>query len=454
MKKTRLHPYPIIGLEIHVELKTQNKMFCQCPADYFGKPPNSQTCPVCLGLPGALPVPNKTAIDWTIKIARALNCSIARETKFDRKHYFYPDLPKGFQISQYDQPIGENGHLTIMTESGEEKTFRFHRIHLEEDTAKSSHSADGTRIDANRSGVPLVEIVTEADFHDASDVKIFLEELQTIIRYLDVANADMEKGDMRLEPNISIVLLEDDEVWDGTFPPYKVEVKNINSFRYAKQAVEFEVRRQHDLLKKYETPQQETRGYNEKKGTTVSQRVKEEAADYRYFPEPDIPPIELEPSYVELITSDIPELPAARSKRYTEQLGIKPADAIILTRDRDRAETFEQALAMLEKELTTMKKSDRAQKLAGMLVNKKIDGTLTPHEIAKQAAEKLAPKKTDLSALAPVLEAVIAEHPSVVTDYQSGKENAIMFLVGQVMRQMKGQADAMVVKEELVKKIK
>lgn len=444
--------YPIIGLEIHVELKTQKKMFCHCDADYFGKEPNTQVCPVCLGLPGAMPVPNKTAIEWTVKIAQALNCTIAQETKFDRKHYFYPDLPKGFQISQYDQPIGSNGHLTLINEDGSEKTFRFRRIHLEEDTAKSMHQASDTLVDFNRSSVPLVEIVTEADFHDPVDVKAFLEELQTIIRYLDVANADMEKGDMRLEPNISILMMNESDEWDGaTFPPYKVEVKNINSFRYAKQAVEYELERQKTLLEKGETPTQETRGYQEKKGITVSQRTKEEAADYRYFPEPDIPPITIDNDYLALLTSDIPELPAARLRRFQEALGLRYADAFILTRSRDLSDKYEQVLQMLSKLAPDLKEKKRAAKLANLIINKKIDATASVPQLAQKAAEQMQAKQTDMAKLSQVMSEVVEQNQSVADEYRSGKEKAIMYLVGQVMRQMKGQADATLVTEELKK---
>ncbi len=233
---------PVIGLEIHVELKTKSKMFCQCDADYFGKAPNSNTCPVCLGMPGALPVPNQKAIEWTVLIGQALNCHINTVSKFDRKHYFYPDLPKGYQISQYDEPFAVKGHLDLKTKDGI-KSFGITRVHLEEDTGKLMHSGNDTLIDFNRSSVPLVEIVTEPDFDNAEDVKQFLEELHTIITYLDVSDADMEKGSMRLEPNISVRLAGEKEL-----PKYKVEVKNINSFNFVKRAIEFEVKRHTELL--------------------------------------------------------------------------------------------------------------------------------------------------------------------------------------------------------------
>ena len=245
---------PIIGLEIHVELKTKSKMFCQCNADYFGKAPNSNVCPVCMGMPGALPVPNRQAVEWTIKIGQALNCTINRISKFDRKHYFYPDLPKGYQISQYDEPLCVKGSLEIVTKDGIKKKFGITRVHLEEDTGKLTHTGSDTLIDFNRSSVPLVEIVTEPDFDNPEDVKMFLEELHTIIRYLDVSDADMEKGTMRLEPNISVR-----KPGQTGFPPYKVEVKNINSFNFVKRAVEYELERQQEILEQGEIDRKSTR---------------------------------------------------------------------------------------------------------------------------------------------------------------------------------------------------
>ena len=330
---------PVIGLEIHVELKTLSKMFCQCSGDYFGKSPNSQVCPVCLGLPGALPVPNKKAVEWTILLGKALNCQINSLSKFDRKHYFYPDLPKGYQISQYDEPLAKQGKFS------KKKAVRINRVHLEEDTGKLIHQGNDTLIDFNRSGVPLVEIVTEPDFDNVDDVIRFLQELQVIIRYLDVSDADMEKGTMRLEPNISIKHLACNIKQDNKLPNYKVEIKNINSFRFVKQAIEYEIKRQTALLENNKTPKQETRGFDEKMQITFPQRSKEEAHDYRYFPEPDIPPLHFSDEYLNKIFKEIPELPAEKVKRYIKQYQLKEEDAFRITRNNKLAQFYEKAMS-------------------------------------------------------------------------------------------------------------
>src|SRR3989344_8643650 len=334
---------PIIGLEIHVELKTRAKMFCGCANNPFIDTPNVNICEVCLAHPGTLPVPNKEAIIWTVKIAKALGCQINKNSKFDRKHYFYPDLPKGYQISQYDEPVGEHGkiELTFNTEKNHRgiAPIGVTRVHLEEDTAKLNHAASGnTLVDFNRAGVPLVEIVSDPDIQSSTEAKAYCQELQLIFCYLGASDADMEKGQMRCEANVS--LQEEGKFTNdgGVIKPApgatlnpKVEVKNINSFRAVEKAIEFEIKRQTELLPKGETWRQETRGWDEPKGATVHQRYKETAADYRYFPEPDIPPFRP----LELAgRSSVPEMPIARRTRFNQEYGFSLADAYTLTADK------------------------------------------------------------------------------------------------------------------------
>ena len=452
---------PIIGLEIHFELKTQTGMFCQCKVNQFDAPPNTHVCPVCLGLPGSLPVPNKKAIEWAIKIGQALNCTINKHTKFDRKHYSYPDLPKGYQISQYDEPIAVKGKLSVpvlqFPNSKSQisniqypltKEFRIHSVHLEEDTGKLVHKGGDTLVDFNRSGTPLVEIVTEADFRSSDDVKMFLEELHTIIRYIDVSDADMEKGTMRMEPNISVRI--DDgrlKMEDRKLPNYKVEVKNINSFNFVKRAIDYEVKRHIELLEQGKTPIQETRGWDSDHSRTYSQRTKEEAHDYRYFPEPDIPPFEFTDGYIESIKKTLPELPKEKLFRFIDKSKIKPLDAFTLTRERKTADYFEEIISKFQI-------PNIAQSIANLIINKKISTSIPANEFVIKAEELLSPKQTDTKLLDEIAIKVIATNPKSVTDYKSGKQNAIMYLVGQVMREMKGKADANTVISKLKELLK
>ncbi|MFZ2202411.1 MAG: Asp-tRNA(Asn)/Glu-tRNA(Gln) amidotransferase subunit GatB [Microgenomates group bacterium] len=424
---------PIIGLEVHVELTTKSKMFCACPADHFSKKPNSQTCPVCLGLPGALPVPNQQAIEDTLKIGLALNCQINENTHFDRKQYFYPDLPKGYQISQYDQPLCRDGYLTL--DSG--KKIRLLRVHLEEDTGKLQHTVlDGQKvslIDFNRSGVPLVEIVSEPDIASSTEAKEYLKKIHAIVRQLGVTTADMEKGQMRLEPTVNLNI-------DGHFTPL-VELKNINSFNFAVAALEYEINRQLGEWQKTGVEKTKsnktTRGYDSVKKITFPQREKEEAKDYRYFPEPDIPPLVISPSLVEEIRKNLPQLPEAIISELIAS-GVKPADAKILSKDKT-------ALTALEVN------SDLDQgKLANFIVNKKID---LSGDIKSQFAKLTQAGETDTAKLIPIIDQVLQENPKVIEEYKKGKTTVLGFLIGQVIRAAK-DADAKTVSTLLVEKLK
>ncbi|PIR58459.1 MAG: Asp-tRNA(Asn)/Glu-tRNA(Gln) amidotransferase GatCAB subunit B, partial [Parcubacteria group bacterium CG10_big_fil_rev_8_21_14_0_10_35_15] len=363
---------PIIGLEIHIELATKSKMFCGCDAFHFNVEPNTHCCPVCLALPGALPVPNKKAIDWTIMLGLALGCNIPEESKFDRKNYFYPDLPKGYQISQYDQPLCSQGKMILK----DNKEIRIRRVHLEEDTAKLIHNQEATLIDFNRSGVPLLEVVTEPDFENVSQVDEFLKKLQLIVRYLGISAADMEKGSMRLEPNISVRTCDvqrTSHVQDE-LPSYKVEVKNINSFRFVRKAIAYEVSRQRQILEKGGTPSQQTMGWDEAKSITILQRNKEEANDYRYFPEPDIPLMSFNKKEIDEIKKQIPELPDEKIKRFLKEYGISNINAQILIENKELAQYFEEAVKI--------SKNLSAIQIANWIINKKINiETINPKKL-------------------------------------------------------------------------
>lgn len=482
----------IIGLEIHAELKTKTKMFCRCDNDAHGAEPNRHTCPVCLGHPGTLPVPNKQAIEWTILVGRALNGQINYLSKFDRKNYFYPDLPKGYQVSQFDLPFVYKAYLEV-----DGAPVEITRVHLEEDTGKLSHPAGKaySLVDYNRAGTPLMELVTEPVIHDAQTAKKFCQNYQQVLRYLDISNADMEKGEMRCEANVSI---QEKGKWlyeDGLIKPVgdyklnpKVELKNINSFKAVEKAVEYEVRRQVTALADGEPLVQETRGWNEDKGMTVRQRVKETSADYRYFPDPDLPPINITEELVREIDTMKVELPLAKAKRFKAEYGLSDADADLLVSDKkiadyterviselhawneanDQPENDKERLAkltsnLLISELFKHLKTDNLSidqikitpenfaELISLIYGNKINSSAAQTILAKMYQEGCSPtgcmqelgleQIQDDSHLEEIVKEIIAKFPAQVEQYRSGKEAIVQFLVGQGMAATKGKAN-------------
>lgn len=507
---------PIIGMEIHVELKTKSKMFCSCPNNPDREAPNTNICEICLAHPGTLPVPNKQAIIDTVKIAKALGCSINKTSKFDRKHYFYPDLPKGYQISQFDEPIGEKGFLELDLRVSDNPrataNIGITRVHLEEDTAKLMHGEKGeTLVDFNRAGVPLVEIVSDPDIQTALEAKAYCQELQIILRYLGVSDADMEKGHMRCEANISLqeegkFKIEDGEIKTEKnytlFP--KVELKNINSFKAIEKAIDYEIKRQTQMIETGENWIQQTRGWNDAKGETYLQREKETSADYRYFPEPDIPPFEPEKIAGKI---NLPELPPARRKRFVDEYGFSFADAYLLTTDSNWSEYTEQVMSELlewlmslpeskkmAEDLTVQKQKELAKlaggwittKLMGAMADRKIDikilkikpenfaelvaliytGRINSTNAQKILAEMLDSgvdkdpthimeekgygQISDESAIEKIIDEVIKSYPDQVAQFKAGKEPIIKFLLGMIMRASEGSADP-VVSEKLLR---
>lgn len=424
---------PIIGLEVHVELETKSKMFCGCPASHFGKKPNTQTCPVCLGLPGALPVPNKTAIESCIQIGLALNCSVNRLSKFDRKQYFYPDLSKSYQISQYDQPFCSDGFINL--DSG--KRVGIERVHQEEDTGKLQHTVlNGekvTLVDFNRSGVPLVEIVSRPDMNSSADAKEYLKKIHEIIRAIGVSSADMEKGQMRLEPTVNVMI----ENETGTHYTPLSEIKNINSFNFAALAIDYEIKRQVEEFEKTglvkTSTNKTTRGYDSVKKVTFLQRSKEEAKDYRYFPDPDIPPFVIEDEVVDQLRSKLPLLPDQTIEELVS-LGIERKDAKILVGSHKPAVSFIK--------LSIDDARFDLKKLASLIVNGKIDYSADVNNSIIDQYEKLTKVgTTDRGELEKVIRTLMEANPQVVEEYKKGKTNVAGFFVGQAMKATDGKAD-------------
>ena len=426
----------VLGLEIHLHLRTETKMFCRCPADIYTAKPNTHTCPVCLGLPGALPVPNYSAVKMVQLLGLALNSTINKNAKFDRKHYFYPDLPKGYQISQYKEPFCTGGYITL--DSGAE--MEIERIHLEEDTAKSFHQNGVTLIDFNKSGMPLVEIVTKPVFTSVEDAVEFCKKVQTTVRFLDIGDVDMEKGQMRLEANISLRTPEMEKL--QKLPNYKVEIKNINSFRFMEKAVLAEIARQSEIIASGGVVKQENRGFNEATGKTVSQRDKEEAHDYRYFPEPDIPPMVFTDDHANNLKKLLPMLPYEKVAFYVMNYEIPKSVAatLVYTFGSNMCQKFE----------NIVQAGVEAKKAANYLLNKKEYQNLTVQEfIEKIKSEQI--KVTDVSELQMVASTVIEKNTKAVEDYKKGKQGPLEFLVGMVMKETRGKADAVTVRSLLEK---
>lgn len=483
-----------IGMEVHAELKTASKMFCSCKNGLgLETVPNVNICQVCTAQPGALPVPNVKAIEAVQKVGLALNCALRLRSKFDRKNYFYPDLPKGYQISQYDEPFCEAGTMEI-----DGKPFRITRIHLEEDTGKLTHpeAADYTLVDYNRAGVPLMELVTEPDFSTAKDARAFCQKLRQILRYLEVSDADMEKGQMRCEVNISLHKVGEDRL-SGT----KVEIKNLNSFRSVERSIEYEIKRQTEALENGEKIVQETRGWDEGRNATVSQRKKESAHDYRYFPEPDIPAFLFTQTDIEELKTDLPELPDAKLRRFMTEYGLPEADAIILIDDKETAAYFEAVASELGAKIDGGESHSELGRMVKLAANyfitevRKYLGEergiqtlpITPENYAEfiaivadgkinsSAAQTVLKEMlkgsdgdsdpshiidrlnlaqmSDAGELETIVDTILENNAQSITDFKAGKQNAFQYLIGQVMKETKGKANPQMVSEILKQKL-
>ncbi|HEY1348449.1 MAG TPA: Asp-tRNA(Asn)/Glu-tRNA(Gln) amidotransferase subunit GatB [Ktedonobacteraceae bacterium] len=476
----------VIGLEVHSQLLTRSKMFCSCSTDYANAAPNTHVCPVCMGMPGVLPVTNRQAVAYTIMTALALNCSIPAYSKFDRKNYPYPDLMKGYQISQYDIPLSQHGFLTI-EHAGRTTQIGITRVHLEEDTARLLHHAGYSLVDVNRAGTPLMEIVSEPDMRSPEEARLYMQRLREVLVYLGVSSGRMEEGSLRCDANISVRPRGQQALG------VKTEIKNMNSFRSVERALAYEAQRQIALLAAGAKIHQETRGWVEAKGITVAQRSKEEAHDYRYFPEPDLPPLLISREWVEELRGRLPELPDARRLRYMREYGLSAQDANVLTEDRALGDYFERVLAVapppterqayartaanlvLNDVVRLLKASSVAvqacplspaavaslldllgrERITGRQAKEVVDEAFAsgkmPEDIVREKG--LPPPISDTAALEGVIAEVIASHPKIVADYRSGKVNAAQALIGQVMKQTRGQARADIVRTILLAKL-
>ncbi len=471
---------PVIGLEVHIQLNTETKIFCGCSTK-FGNDPNSQTCPVCLGLPGVLPVFNSEVLTKAILAGLSLNCHISHYSKFDRKNYFYPDLPKAYQISQYDKPICHEGHIVVNTSQGL-KRIGITRLHLEEDAGKSIHSENPSHkismVNFNRTGVPLIEIVSEPDIRSSEEAYNYLQKLKIIMKYLEVSDCNMEEGSLRCDVNISLREFGQEKFGE------KVEIKNLNSFKAVKASLDYEIERQARMLDEGEVIVQETRLWDSQRCETFSMRSKEEAHDYRYFPEPDLPPIIIDDIYINHIRNMLPELPDERKARIVRDYEIPEYDADVLTSTKPLAEYYEAAVAVganpkrisnwiMSELLGRIDDSEKIsifpvtpEMLAGLI--KLIDNNTISGKIAKvvfeemitsgNAAETIVETKglkqvTDVTAIEKIVEQIIQDNPESVSDYRNGKDKALKFLVGQIMKESKGKANPQIVNDLLLKKL-
>ncbi len=465
----------VIGLEVHVQLKTNSKIFCSCSTE-FGAPPNTHTCPVCLGMPGVLPVLNRKAVEYAMKMALATNCTINKTNVFARKHYFYPDLPKGYQISQYELPLAEDGWIDVETEAGGRR-IRINRIHMEDDAGKLIHdeSRPVSYVDLNRTGTPLIEIVSEPDIRTPEEASSYLKKIRQIVRYLNISDGNMEEGSLRCDANISLRPNGREEF--GT----KAELKNMNSFRHVQKALEYEIRRQSALLLDGKEIVQETRLFDASKGVTHSMRGKEEAHDYRYFPDPDLVPIKIDDKWLDEVKGSLPELPDEKRERFVSEYGLPGYDAQVLTGSVDLAEYFEatvklypkpkkvsnwimvELLKLIKKEdhdiasskvtpnvlaelLGLIEKGTISNKIAKKILEEIHEKGGSPSEIVEQEGLSQVSDESELSA---IVEQVLRDNPKEVEKYRAGKKKVMGFFVGQVMRQTRGKANPQMVNELL-----
>ena len=471
----------IIGLEVHAELSTKTKIFCSCPTK-FGAAPNTQTCPICMAMPGTLPVLNEKVVEYAVKAGLATNCEISRNSKNDRKNYFYPDLPKAYQISQFDKPLCEHGYVEIEDNEGNKKKIRLTRIHIEEDAGKLNHDefGGGSLVDLNRAGVPLIEIVSEPDLRTTEEVEQYLKKLKSILEYIEVSDCKMQEGSFRADVNVSVRKKGDTKL--GT----RTEMKNMNSFRSITRAIEYEVDRQIDILEEGRKVEQETLRWDDVSGKTFSMRDKEDAQDYRYFPDPDLVAIKLSEEYINQIKENLPELPESRKERYLDQYKLSQKDARIITSSKYLSNLFEEAIAecnnpkaannwiisdisriLNEKEIEPSQIPFTGKQLGELIVL--IEKGVISSSIGKKVLEELfkEPKSpeqivkekgwvqiSDEGEIKKVVQKILENNPQSVADYKAGKEKALGFLVGQAMKETKGKANPKILNELFLEELK